>query len=89
MPQILEDYVLHMEQGRTKNAVRVERWYLRDIFGPVCPALKQAKKRKSKRRKQADKTFVLMLVSIFTFRKTQLKWIWMNLDIKEPYTIKA
>ncbi len=60
LPQILEDYVLHMEQGRTKNAVRVERWYLRDIFGPVCPALKQAKKRKSKRRKQADKTFVLM-----------------------------
>ncbi len=61
LPVILDDYIRHMEQGRTKNAVRVERWYLRDIFGPICSGLKQDKKRASKKRRKANDAFVVML----------------------------
>jgi hypothetical protein len=39
IPKILTAYVEHMKAVKTTNGHKVDLWYLREAFGPVCPAL--------------------------------------------------
>lgn len=36
---IVADYLVHIRNTKTKNGVRVDTWYFRSIFGPICPFL--------------------------------------------------
>lgn len=39
IPTVLSAYIQAMHATKTKNTVKSELYYLRDIFGPVCPEL--------------------------------------------------
>lgn len=51
--KVLSAYVEAMRATKTKNTVKSELYYLRDIFGPVCPELEPG--RKTPERKAGDK----------------------------------
>lgn len=38
-PDVVTGYIIHIRSTKTKASVRVDIWYLRDIFGPICPEL--------------------------------------------------
>ncbi len=46
---LVEAYVRHIRTTKTKNSIKVDTWYLRSIFGPVCPALGSTERRKPKK----------------------------------------
>jgi len=37
--EIVGDYAAYIKNAKSKNGVKVDFWYLRRIFGPVCPLL--------------------------------------------------
>lgn len=39
IPEVLSAYIAYMRAAKTKNTVKSELFYLRDIFGPTCPEL--------------------------------------------------
>lgn len=52
---VLSAYIAHMRAAKTKNTVKSELFYLRDVFGPLCPELdipqkSGARKKKNMRR---------------------------------------
>ena len=46
---IVESDVKHIHTTKTKNSIKVDTWYLRSIFGPICPALEGSEERKLKK----------------------------------------
>jgi integrase len=53
--EVLSAYIAHIHAAKTKNTAKSELFYLRDVFGPICPELdlsshKGAKKAKNMRR---------------------------------------
>ncbi len=42
LPEVLSAYIMNARITKTANTVKGEVYYLRDIFGPVCPELDQA-----------------------------------------------
>jgi len=36
---VVAPYVEHIKATKTRNGYKVDLWYLRQIFGPICPAL--------------------------------------------------
>ena len=43
---VVSAYVQHVRTAKTKNTAKSEIYYLRDIFGPICPDLEPAHKSK-------------------------------------------
>ena len=39
LAELVEAYVGHIRTTKTRNSIKVDTWYLRSIFGPICPAL--------------------------------------------------
>jgi integrase len=39
LAQVLSAYVAHIHAAKTKNTAKSELFYLRDVFGPICPEL--------------------------------------------------
>ncbi len=39
LAEIVGAFAVHLKHSRTRNGVTVDLWYLRSIFGPVCPLL--------------------------------------------------
>ena len=39
--EVVAAYIDHIEITKTRQGFRVDVWYLRDIFGPICPALER------------------------------------------------
>lgn len=37
--QVVTAYVEHIRQTKTRNGYKVDLWYLRELFGPLCPEL--------------------------------------------------
>ena len=54
MVDLLESYVRYIQTTKTKNSIKVDTWYLRAIFGPICPAL-QPTRQKAKNKKRRNK----------------------------------
>lgn len=54
LPEVLSAYVAHVRAAKTRNTAKSELYYLRDLFGPVCPELEEpvrpGPKRTSRRR---------------------------------------
>jgi len=48
---LVEAYVERIRNTKTRNSVRVDTWYLRSIFGPICPTLRAIEKRGRKKRR--------------------------------------
>lgn len=55
LAEVLTAYIAHTRAEKTKNTVKCELFYLRDMFGPVCPEL-DVPQLKDKRKKQSRKT---------------------------------
>jgi len=49
-------YVEYINTTKTRSSIRVDRWYLRSIFGPICPALEGIDERKNKKKGGRKKT---------------------------------
>lgn len=47
---IVEAYVIHMRNTKTANGAKVDTWYLRSIFGPICPALQMDKQKRGQKK---------------------------------------
>lgn len=47
LPELLEEYVVYMKQHKTRNSIKSDLHYLREVFGPVCEALKAPKAKAS------------------------------------------
>jgi hypothetical protein len=39
IPEVLSAYIAYMGAAKTKNTAKSELFYLRDIFGPICPEM--------------------------------------------------
>ncbi|MCC6487461.1 MAG: hypothetical protein IT364_08165 [Candidatus Hydrogenedentes bacterium] len=48
LADLCEAYVGYIRATKTKNSIKVDTWYLRSMFGPVCPVLEGTKERKRK-----------------------------------------
>ncbi len=53
--EIVGAYVVHMRSTKTRNSIKSELYYLRDMFGPVCDELKPVSPEKTS--KSRDKRF--------------------------------
>lgn len=56
--RVLSAYIAHIHAAKTKNTAKSELFYLRDVFGPICPELdvpswKGAKEKKNMRKPAA------------------------------------
>ena len=51
--EVVAAYVAHIRNALTPNSVKVETYYLRDMFGPICPEL-QASRGKNNRKHKAS-----------------------------------
>jgi len=49
--EVVGAYVTHIRNALTPNSVKVETYYLRDIFGPVCPGLQRPRGMKNRKRR--------------------------------------
>lgn len=53
VPDLVQAYIDHIRTVKTKNSCKVDCWYLRSIFGSVCPALEATGNRGKRRRRRA------------------------------------
>jgi len=57
LPDILDAYVAHIRAAKTPKAAQTDIYYLREMFGPICPGLTVTSRRlstKARRRKPAS-----------------------------------
>lgn len=56
LADIVAAYAAHIKNTKTKNSVAVDLWYVRSIFGPVCPLLEPTYKKEERRGRTVLKT---------------------------------
>jgi len=52
--EVVAAYVAHIRNALTPNSVKVETYYLRDMFGPICPELQAPRGKASRKRKKSQ-----------------------------------